>query len=161
MIEYIKGDLFKHVTPDEDVLKIIPHVCNDQGGWGAGFVVALSKWDPRPEEEYRRIASDPSANFRLGQVQWVPIEKTLYVANMVAQHSYKNEENPRPLRYEYLVKCMRQIARGIEGRKKEIPVEIHAPKFGAALAGGKWEFIEDLMEELWLPTGAEIFVYEL
>lgn len=160
-IEYIKGDLFKHVEDTTDKLQIIPHVCNDKGGWGAGFVVALSKWNEKPEMEYRRISKDPTAQFRLGQNQWVPISNTLYVANMVAQRGYKSLDNKRPLSYSALIKCMHDVATGIKARRKEIPVEIHAPKFGSALAGGNWDFIVELIEEIWEPTGATIYVYEI
>ena len=161
MITDIKGDIFSLIEEDDSKLQIIPHVCNDRGGWGAGFVVALSKWDERPEMEYRRISKDPTAQFRLGQTQWVPISKTFYVANMIAQRGYKSEDVKRPLSYSHLIKCMHQVSSGIQARRESIPVEIHTPKFGSGLAGGKWEFIEELIEEIWLPTGAEVYVYSL
>ena len=28
-------------------------------------------------------------------------------------------------------------------------IEIHCPKFGSGLAGGNWEFIKDLIEDIW------------
>jgi hypothetical protein len=34
--------------------KVIAHVCDDMGGWGKGFVVALSKRWPEPEAAYQR-----------------------------------------------------------------------------------------------------------
>ncbi len=42
-IKYITGDA---TNPEADGLRIIVHVCNDIGGWGRGFVLALSnKWE--------------------------------------------------------------------------------------------------------------------
>ena len=42
-IKYLKGDA---TCPQAKGMKIICHVCNDAGGWGKGFVLALSKrWD--------------------------------------------------------------------------------------------------------------------
>lgn len=39
-IRCIQGDATR---PDTDGPVIIVHVCNDVGGWGRGFVVAISK----------------------------------------------------------------------------------------------------------------------
>jgi hypothetical protein len=39
-IVFLKGDV---TCPSQQGLKIIAHICNDIGGWGKGFVLALSK----------------------------------------------------------------------------------------------------------------------
>lgn len=39
-INYLKGDA---TNPASAGNKIIVHVCNDIGGWGKGFVMAISK----------------------------------------------------------------------------------------------------------------------
>lgn len=43
MIQYIKGDATypERITPES--IKIIVHIVNDMGAWGAGFVLALNK----------------------------------------------------------------------------------------------------------------------
>ena len=69
-LRYLKGDA---TCPQAPGNKIIAHICNDIGGWGRGFVMALSKrWD-EPEQQYRAWhrgdVDDPP--FELGQVQFV------------------------------------------------------------------------------------------
>ena len=49
-INYIKGDA---TCPQGKGNKIICHICNDVGGWGKGFVLAVSKKWKQPEAEYR------------------------------------------------------------------------------------------------------------
>ncbi len=49
-IQYIKGDATK---PISDGNKIIVHICNDIGGWGKGFVMAITKRWTEPENKYR------------------------------------------------------------------------------------------------------------
>ena len=44
-IRYVVGDAR---SPDSAGNKVIVHVCNDIGGWGKGFVIALSKRWPKP-----------------------------------------------------------------------------------------------------------------
>jgi O-acetyl-ADP-ribose deacetylase (regulator of RNase III) len=39
-ISYVKGDA---TSPQARGIKIIGHVCNDLGGWGKGFVLAVSR----------------------------------------------------------------------------------------------------------------------
>ena len=46
-IAYTTGDA---TAPEGDGPKIIVHVCNDVGGWGRGFVMAISKRWPEPAD---------------------------------------------------------------------------------------------------------------
>ena len=48
-INYTKGDA---TSPAERGNKIIAHVCNDLGGWGKGFVLAVSARWSEPEQHY-------------------------------------------------------------------------------------------------------------
>jgi len=50
-ITYIKGDA---TNPQAKGTKIIIHICNNLGGWGKGFVLAISKRWKAPEEAYRK-----------------------------------------------------------------------------------------------------------
>jgi hypothetical protein len=65
--------------------------CNDEGGWGRGFVLALSRRWSEPERRYRAWArgEEDSAPFALGQVQLVPVEESLWVANLIGQHGIR------------------------------------------------------------------------
>jgi hypothetical protein len=42
---------------------------------------------------------------------------------------------------------------------KENTVQIHAPKFGSGLAGGNWNFIEELIKDIWL--NIPVMIYSL
>jgi O-acetyl-ADP-ribose deacetylase (regulator of RNase III) len=148
---------------------IIPHVCNDLGGWGKGFVLALNKrFGDLPLRTYR---IDCQGKKRLGRTSTAVVNETekhyTVVANMIAQRGYIDEENnPRPLRYDALVQCMIQVAAYAKGinffgdRPNIKKVSIHCPKFGSGLAGGNWEFIEKLIEDIWLSQGLDVTVYE-
>ena len=63
-LKIIKGDA---TSPQAKGVKIIAHICNDRGGWGKGFVVAISRRWPEPEEAYRAWHRDRAQNdFSLG-----------------------------------------------------------------------------------------------
>ena len=83
----VRGDA---TSPQAKGPKIIAHICNDLGGWGKGFVVAVSRRWPEPERDYRQWHRDRARNdFGLGAVRLVPVLPGLWVANMVAQHGMR------------------------------------------------------------------------
>jgi O-acetyl-ADP-ribose deacetylase (regulator of RNase III) len=82
-VNYIVGDA---TNPQTKGNKIIVHVCNDIGGWGKGFVLAISKRWKQPEQQYRAWFKLED-NFSLGQVQFVQVEEDLWVANLIGQHT--------------------------------------------------------------------------
>ncbi|WP_228098667.1 hypothetical protein [Pedobacter sp. MC2016-24] len=61
-INYLTGDA---TNPAYSGNKIIVHVCNDIGGWGKGFVMAISKRWKEPEKRYREW-SKSKTGFSLG-----------------------------------------------------------------------------------------------
>lgn len=74
-ITYVRGDA---TAPQGKGVKVIAHVCNDLGGWGKGFVVALSDRWREPEAAYRRWHRERASNdFGLGAVQLVRVGEYL------------------------------------------------------------------------------------
>lgn len=167
-LKYVKGDATDPQRID-DKPAIIPHITNDKGKWGRGFVVALSnKWD-MPEAQYRKAKQ---MGMRLGETDFIHVEEDIVVANMCAQHDTGEgfleniTENDkwtgllrRPIRYGYLSKCMSEVAAFCRA-DGEIWASIHAPRFGSALAGGHWPVIEALILELWIDKGIEVTIYD-
>jgi O-acetyl-ADP-ribose deacetylase (regulator of RNase III) len=151
-ISYIIGDA---TAPEGQGPGVIAHVCNDAGGWGKGFVMAISRRWPEPESAYRRWARS-GQQFGLGNVQLVRVEDQLSVANMVAQHGYVSRSNPVPIRYDALAECLSKLAARME--KETL---IHMPRIGCGLAGGSWDQIEPLLETHLAMAGFEVRVYDL
>jgi hypothetical protein len=95
-IHYHLGDA---TVPTGEGNKIIAHICNDIGCWGAGFVVALSRRWAAPEEEFRRWHAEREQNdFALGAVQFVQVATDLLVANMIGQHLIMHTPAGPPIR---------------------------------------------------------------
>jgi hypothetical protein len=183
--KYVVGDLFglmpNHGPETQTPPVVIPHICNDLGGWGSGFVVPLGKLYPEAEAAYRRwhnrrfdSSAGPWSNyFELGNVQIVhcdtntakdTVRKQAIVANMIAQHGtitrkMDSDPNRPPVRYTALASCMSKVADYIAHLPQG--TSIHAPKFGAGLAGGNWDFIEELIREQWIDRGIPVTIYSL
>lgn len=149
MINYIEGDLFAAIkAKPANTPIIVPHICNNKGGWGAGFVVPLGKHYPAAKANYLR------SKMRLGSVGFTQCNNVL-ICNMVAQEL----GGDRPLYYNHLARCMDKVAYKMGG----YPYEIHAPAFGSGLAGGDWDIIKELIEDCWIRkcTPASINIYYL
>lgn len=160
-VRYIIGDATR---PQGDGLKIIVHCCNDVGAWGAGFVVALSKRWPRPEEEYRRWFEQSGADgFKklLGAVQLVPVEKDVWVANIIGQVGLrKGLDGSIPVRYEAIAAGFDRIT-DFARERPELGVSAHMPRIGCGLAGGSWDEVGPLVEKHLVKAGVPATVYDL
>lgn len=166
MITYVRGDA---TSPRGKGSKIIAHVANVEGGWGAGFVLAVSRRWKSPEREYRKwhkqgsilderkALSDDTVEmpFELGQIQTLLVDaEPTYVCNMLAQKGYgprgKNqhrspddEDSYIPLQYDALEACLTKLA----GQALLLNATVHLPRIGCSLAGGRWSLVEPLIQK--------------
>jgi O-acetyl-ADP-ribose deacetylase (regulator of RNase III) len=153
-ITYLKGDA---TSPQAKGIKIIAHICNDLGGWGKGFVLAISKRWAQPEKEYRAWHRERAKNnFGLGAVQFVQVQNDVWVANMIGQHGMKIGSNGVPIRYEAVETCLTELAQ----KAKELSASVHMPRIGCGLAGGKWEKIEPIILQKLSEQDISAYVYD-
>lgn len=153
-IHYTIGDA---TQPAGTGNKIIAHVCNDIGGWGRGFVVALSRRWPEPERAYRNWHADQQPPFELGAIQLVEVEPGLRVANMIAQKGVKATKDGPPIRYEALSACLTELAH----QAGLLDASVHMPRIGCGLAGGEWSIVEGLILDSVASRGVSVTVYDL
>ncbi|MER6267243.1 macro domain-containing protein [Streptomyces sp900105755] len=153
-ITYIRGDA---TTPSGKGVKIIAHVCNDLGGWGKGFVLALSRRWPEPEKAYRAWHRDRADNdFGLGALQLVQVERYIWVANMIGQRGTRTGSKGVPVRYEAIDAALAKLA----DEALERGASVHMPRIGCGLAGGKWSRIEPLIAERLVGRDIAVTVYD-
>jgi O-acetyl-ADP-ribose deacetylase (regulator of RNase III) len=138
-LRYVQGDA---TSPQAAGPKVIAHVCNDLGGWGKGFVVAVSRRWPEPERDYRAWHRERAGNdFGLGAVRVIQVRPDTWVANMIGQHGMRTGSKGPPIRYDALDHCLDTLA----GHAERLAASVHMPRIGAGLAGGRWERIEPLI----------------
>ena len=138
--------------------KVIVHVCNDIGGWGRGFVLALSARWPEPESAYRAWHAEGDAGgLRLGEVRFVEVEPGLWVANLIGQHDVKTVDGVPPVRYDAIRTGFQKLARFA----KESNASVHMPRLGCGLAGGEWAQVERLIGDELVARGVSVTVYDL
>lgn len=140
---------------------IIPHVCNNVNAFGAGFAGQVAQLYPEVKANFHMLGSQA----KLGHVQFINVRSdkkyghSIIFANMIAQNKLISDKNKRPLNYAALVYCMNQVKSYSKHLQSSDAsrVEIHCPKFGSGLAGGNWNFISELINDIWYDM--EVFVY--
>ncbi len=154
-VEYRVGDA---TLPVGDGAKIIVHVCNDIGGWGAGFVLAVSRRWPEPEDDYRRWYEQRAHDdFRLGAARLVPVEPDLWVANIIGQHGVDPGPDGPPIRYGALEEGLMTVS----ATAAAMNASVHMPRIGCGLAGGEWHVVEPIIERSLCAAGIAVVVYDL
>jgi O-acetyl-ADP-ribose deacetylase (regulator of RNase III) len=153
-IEYVTGDA---TAPGGTGPKVVVHVCNDIGGWGRGFVKAVSARWLEPELEYREWFRSGDG-FELGAVRLVPVGPELWVANLIGQHGIQRDTSgATPVRYGAIERGLSTLA----GQVAELGASVHMPRIGAGLAGGRWAEIEPIIERTLVAAGLSVTVYDL
>ena len=155
-IRYVAGDA---TQPEGEGTKVIVHVCNDIGAWGAGFVKALSKRWLEPERQYREWYQDRTPNrLPLGMWKLVRVEDDVYVANLIGQEGIRtSKDGTPPVRYG-------AIRHGLESLGEYCRRQgwsIHMPRIGCGLAGGQWSEIEPIINETLIAREVPVTVYDL
>ncbi|MGW1498607.1 macro domain-containing protein [Streptomyces mirabilis] len=153
-ITYVRGDA---TVPSVKGVKLIAHVCNDLGGWGKGFVLALSRRWPEPEAAYRAWHRDRAHNdFGLGATQFVQVEKYVWVANLIGQRGMRTGSKGVPVRYEAIDTGLAHVAT----KAAELDASVHMPRIGCGLAGGDWSRVEPLIVRQLVERGVAVTVYD-
>ena len=142
---------------------IIPHVCNNANAFGAGFAGYISSRYPHVKENFHLLGNKS----KLGYSQFVDIytnkqtNNKVFIANMISQNGLINKTNKRPLNYFALCNSMNTVsnyAHQLINQDQSTKVEIHSPKFGSGLAGGDWQFISELITDIWSHIPVYIYI---
>lgn len=148
-IEYRDGDVR---LPARTGTCIVAHVCNDQGGWGAGVALAIGhKW-PQARLAY--------VNWRaraLGASQLVQVGEFIYVANMVAQRGFRSAENDRPFDDQAAFECLIWLT----NEAQSLSASVHMPRIGCGLGGAQWHEVQPLIEQTLVESAIDTVIYTL
>jgi O-acetyl-ADP-ribose deacetylase (regulator of RNase III) len=153
-LRVVKGDA---TSPQAKGPKIIAHICNDLGGWGKGFVLAVSKRWPEPERAYRDWHRARAGNdFGLGATPLVRVRPDTWVANMVAQRGMRTGSKGPPIRYDAVARCLGAVA----DHALRLTASVHMPRIGSGIAGGRWDRVEPIITETLLARDVATTVYD-
>lgn len=134
MIVEVKGDLLN--APQ----KYIAHGVNCQGVMGSGVAKVLyTKW-PRIKQDYLHFSKLHTSSDLLGNVRYVNVDQNKTIINCYTQEYY-GRDGELYLSYDALRKCFERLSNHNLG-------EIAIPKIGCGLAGGDWEQVKAIINEV-------------
>jgi len=147
MIIYKKGNLF---TSNADVFA---HGCNCIGGFGAGIALQFSTKFPASKEAY--VKKHQTIGWKLGEVQLVK-EANKIIANCATQYGYGKYGNKKiHADYNAIETCFKKLYKYVKENNKSIAI----PKIGAGLAGGDWQVISKIIEEIFHDIEIEVWEF--
>jgi O-acetyl-ADP-ribose deacetylase (regulator of RNase III) len=156
VIQYVRGDALCPQT--EDRWGIIAHVVNDQGGFGKGFALSMSRKFPDAREHYREWFRR-GHRFALGEINLLlPYpDETLLIAHMLAQRGYRSSTNPHPLDLQALRNCLIQLAH----TALDYSAIVHMPLIGTGYGGASWADVRRQIKETLCTFDVPVKVYLL
>lgn len=147
--KYIKGDI------TETELKYIAHGVNCQNKIGSGVAKALYTKFPDVKVNYHEyFKTHTIGKINLGKILYTYDDSTgKNIANCFTQNEF-GYDGKRYVNYASVLQCFRILKDNCKGYILAIP------KIGCGLAGGNWEFMEQLINDT-VGEDLEIWVYEL
>jgi len=153
-IKYLRGDATK---PHADGPAIIAFVVNDKTpNWGGGFAKVVKQEFPLVQEEFRHWARTTAGALKLGNAYLCSVTPELACLAMVAQHGYRPSTRPT-IRYSALGNCLEQLARTALNTR----ASVHMPTIGCGQAGGSWEIVSRMIDDILCSRNIVTNVYEL
>jgi hypothetical protein len=141
--------IFNHSPASINIF--IPNVCPINNDGISSFSRELYRRFPIVEASLNVTANKKPGRVCFVDVKTNPKNKSkIIVSNMFCQISVPKPK--RSLHYGQLVFCMYEIKQKLIELQKNNPdfvSEIHSPKFGVGITGGNWNFISDLVIDIW------------
>lgn len=152
---YIKGDI------TETELKFIAHGVNCQGVMGSGVAKSLFTLWPKVRDSYLDFYENQKGQYRnfktsnlLGHVQPVKVTEDKVVFNCFTQDNF-GKDGIKYVDYNAIVDCFRELM----STRFAIDTPVAIPRIGCGLAGGNWEFMQMLINDV-TQNRLEVWVYE-
>lgn len=156
-IHYKVGDATR---PDERNAVLV-HCCNNIGGWGSGFVLAINNtFGYGPRNDYLAMTER-----RLGAVRMVPVDvddsNVDCIVNLIGQNGVRSDDNPTPIDYQALAVGLArmEVLNAVLTRSGISFNPIVMPRIGCGLAGGEWHKVAEIIDFILFKH--DVYVYDL
>lgn len=148
-IKYKKGDILKALETHE--IDIMGHGVNCQNGFGSGIAGQIAKKYPAIKREFH-LAHD-NFDYGLGDCQLCCVEEGMEIANCYTQSNY-GYDGKKYVSYDAIESSLKELHK----HAKRYRLTVGLPKIGCGLAGGNWNIVESIINEVF--NDMEVTVYE-
>ena len=152
-IRYVHGNV---LDPRNGGRKIICQLVNDKATkWGGGVARKTANRFPEAEKIFSRELIETAKADRLGKVIFTRAADDLEIASIIAQEGFGQSLFPR-IRYDSLQRCLESISE----RAIHTKATIHMPRIGTGAAGGDWDTIQEMLDDVMVRSGVKIIIYD-
>jgi len=131
---------------DDNILQatedIIAHQVNSMGVMGSGIAKQIKEKYPEVFDQYRKFFINNKFT-ALGKCQIVKTEDNKYIANLFGQYNYGRDKQYTD--YKALEEALFSLKVSAKDHKKSVAIPFN---IGCGLAGGSWEVVYKIIEEV-------------
>lgn len=142
---------------------VIAHQVNCFGVMGAGLAKQIKQKYPHVYEEYHKLCEDNKHDIGLlGLAHWVKIDDSHWIANLFGQHGYGRNDKYTiiPALKVALLRTVQVCEEWAVAEKRSVRLAV-PHKIGCGLAGGNWDEVREILEEIAANTDVEIEVWRI
>lgn len=150
MVQYKKGNLLA-----ADDVQIICHQVNTLGVMGAGIAKSIASAYPDCLEEYKRFCKNTPSSELLGQVYFYE-GRDKAIANIFGQKTIGR--NGLHTNYYALRAGLASVCEYAKKTNNSVGIPY---KIGCGLAGGDWNIVSQMIEEIFDGDNVTCYVYSL
>lgn len=154
---------YKHGDVLESGADVIAHQVNCFGVMGAGLARQIREKYPHVYEEYHKLCERNNHHIgMLGVAHWSKIDDSHWIANLFGQHGYGRGEvyTVMPALKVALMRTVQGCEEWADAEQRKIRLALPY-KLGCGLAGGNWEEIRRMIEEIAKNTDVEIEIWRI
>jgi len=135
---------------------IISHQVNCMSVMGGGIAKQIKRKYPNVYEEYKNYLSGIFSINALGACQIVKAEDNKYIANLFGQHKYGRDKQYT----DY--KALEEALFSLKVSAKDHNLSVAIPfNIGCGLAGGSWETVYKIIEEVFEDYDVTLYRWEV
>lgn len=150
MVIYKYGDIIKALV--EGKIDVLAHGVNCSGSFGSGVAGQIAKRFPVARKEY--MFKHKTTGWKLGDVQEVELGICNgVVVNCATQRNF-GYDGRQYVDYDAIWTCLDKV------RRLYRLCTIGMPQIGAGLAGGDWEVIEKLVQDVFRHDDIHVYIFD-
>lgn len=150
MIKYVNGNIIHALKSNE--IDAFAHGCNCSGGFGSGIAGQIAREWPHVRDAYRALYHSNQAD--IGFFLPVAVEGNKWIINCGTQEKYL----PRGIDHVDYV-ALRKVMKDTLHFAMHRNLRVAMPQIGAGLAGGDWDKISKIVEEIFINYPIIVYVY--
>lgn len=140
--------------------EIICHQVNCKGTMGAGLALQIKKKWPQAYKSYKDACLATNSKRLLGLAQLVKCDGGKIIANVFGQNGYGTEKVHTD--YDALQNGLRDVFEAVKYNPRYQGYRISIPyKIGCGLAGGNWDIVYKLIDDLSKYYQVDVIMYKI